>query len=229
MTTFGAVSLTYFLGRSHPNNLNNIAPPFVVMITLWSALAWRGWVHKRAPVAAVAVALAGACAALLVAQQVPQLVDKAPDSALAAVVGSATGGTGLAQRVRALTDLPVISPQTPAVVALVRAHVPRRAPLLVAVEPAVATETLIRLDRSDVIPIGTPEQDGLSRQRRQTLLRQALAIPCGTYVVTQTAGLTGPGRLLLTDLVSGLRQRHPFRAVAAAGGYQVFRLGCGPA
>ena len=40
-----------------------------------------------------------------------ELVDKAPDSALVAAVHSATGdGTGLAQRVRALTDLPVIRP-----------------------------------------------------------------------------------------------------------------------
>ena len=153
VSTLGAVSLTYFLGRSHPNNLTHVAPPFVAMVTLWSALAWRSWVRDRAPIAAVGVALAGACAALLIAQQLPELVDKAPDSALAAAVRSATGdGTGLAQSVRALTDLPLIDRRTPNVEALVRANVPGAAPLLVAVEPAVATETLIRLDRSDVLP-----------------------------------------------------------------------------
>ena len=80
-----------------------------------------------------------------------------------------------------------------------------------------------------MLPIGTPEQDGLSPRRRQVLVRQARDIPCGTYVVTQDARMTGPGRVLLADLVSALERRHPFRAVAGAAGYRVFRLGCAPA
>ena len=229
VSAFAAVALTYFLGRSHPNNLTHVAPPFVAMVTLWTALAWRAWARERNPIAAAGVALAGVCAALLVAQQLPQLVEKAPDSALVAAVHSVTGGRGLAQRVRALTDLPVISPRTRSVEALVRRSVPGDAPLLVAVEPAVATETLIRLDRSDVLPIGTPEQDGLPLERRRTLLRQARNVRCGTYVVTQDTRMTGPGRVLLENLVSTLRHRHPFQAVSRAQGYRVFRLGCGPA
>ena len=229
VTTLGAVSLSYFLGRSHPNNLTHVAPPFVAMLTLWSALAWRAWARDRNPIAASGLALAAACAALLIAQQVPQLAAKAPDSALSAVVHGATGGPGLIHEVRELTDLSVISPRTRTVESLVRAYVPRGAPLLVAVEPAVATETLIRLDRSHVLPIGTPEQDGLSPNRRQTLLRQARDIRCGTYVVTQDASMTGPGRVLLENLVTALRRRHAFRAVAGAAGYRVFRLGCAPA
>ncbi|MDP9258839.1 MAG: hypothetical protein M3Q31_20140 [Actinomycetota bacterium] len=226
---FAAVALTYFLGRSHPNNLTHVAPPFVAMVTLWTALAWRAWARERNPVAVAGVALAGVCAALLIAQQLPQLVDKAPDSALVAGVHTATGGRGLAQRVRALTDLPVINPRTRTVEALVRRSVPGEAPLLVAVEPAVATETLIRLDRSDILPIGTPEQDGLPLARRRTLLRAARDVRCRTYVVTQDARMTGPGSILLRSLVTELRHRHPFRAVSRAGGYRVFRLGCGPA
>lgn len=229
VTTLGAVSLSYFLGRSHPNNLTHVAPPFVAMLTLWSALAWRAWARERNQIAACGVVLAGVCAALLVAQQLPELAAKAPDSALVAVAHSATGGPGLAHDLRELTALPVISPHTRALESLVRANVPRKAPLLIAVEPAVATETLIRLDRSDVLPIGTPEQDGLSPKRRQTLLRQAAGIPCGTYVVTQNARMTGPGRGLLESLVTALERRHPFRAVAGAAGYRVFRLGCAPA
>ena len=229
VTTLGAVSLSYFLGRSHPNNLTHVAPPFVAMVTLWSALAWRAWVRDRKPIAAYGLALVGACAALLVAQQLPQLAAKAPDSALVAVAHSAIGGPGLVHDLRELTALPVISPHTRTVESLVRANVPRGAPLLVTVEAAVATETLIRLDRSDVLPIGTPEQDGLSPKRRQTLLRQAASIRCGSYVVTQDARMTGPGRGLLESLVTALERRYPFRAVAAAQGYRVFRLGCAPA
>ena len=228
-TTFAAVSLTYFLGRSHPNNLTHVAPPFVVMLTLWTALAWRAWVSERIPAAAAVVALATVCVALLIAQQTPLLRDKAPDSALAAAVGVFTGRAELLQRIRALVDLPVISPQTPVVEALVRTHVPRGAPVLIAVDPGVATETLIRLDRSDAIPIGTPEQDGLLGARRDALVRAARGLPCGTFVVTQNASMgAGAGQWLLAAVVKALRSRHPFHQVAAASGYRVFRMGCGP-
>ena len=62
VSTFAAVALTYFLGRSHPNNLTHVAPPFVVMVTLWTALAWRAWTRDRNPIAAAGVAAGGACA-----------------------------------------------------------------------------------------------------------------------------------------------------------------------
>ncbi len=229
LSTFAAVSLTYFLGRSHPNNLTNVAPPFVALLTLWIALALRAWRRDRDPVAGTGVLLAALCAIVLVAQQLPQLVVKAPDSALAAIADGASGGPGLLQRLRLLADEPVIDPRTPPVEQLVRTHVPATAPLLVAVEPAVATETLIRLDRSDVLPIGTPEQDGLPRARREALVRDAARVPCGAYVVTQSAPMTGPGRVLLRSVVAQLRHLHPFIAVARGAGYALFRLGCTPA
>jgi hypothetical protein len=228
LSAFAAVSLTYFLGRSHPNNLTNVAPPFVALLTLWTALALRGWKVGRDPVAGAGVLLACLCAIVLVAQQLPQLVAKTPDSALAAIVREASGGPGLMHRLRLLADEPVIDPRTPVVEQLVRAHVAPAAPLLVAVEPAVATETLIRLDRSDVLPIGTPEQDGLPRARREELVRDAARVPCGTYLVTQSAPMTGAGRILLRSLVSQLRHLHPFVAVARAAGYRLFRLACAP-
>ena len=94
-SAFAALALTYFLGRSHPNNLTHVAPPFVVMVTLWTALAWRAWRHEGVPVAAAGVALAFAFTCLLIAQQTPALADKAPDSALVASVRGATGGLSL--------------------------------------------------------------------------------------------------------------------------------------
>jgi hypothetical protein len=229
LSAFAAVSLTYFLGRSHPNNLTNVAPPFVALLTLWTALALRAWTRGRDPVARAGVLLASLCAIVLVAQQLPQLVAKAPDSALVAIVRGASGGPGLAQSLRELAGEPVIDARTPAVEQLVRTHVPATAPLFVAVEPAVATEALIRLDRSDVLPIGTPEQDGLPRARREALVRDAAGVPCGTYVVTQGAPMTGAGRILLQSVVARLRRLHPFVGVARAAGYRVFRLGCPPA
>ena len=110
---------------------------------------------------------------------------------------------------------------------LVRRSVPPASPLLIAVEPVDATEALIRLDRSDAMPIGAAEQDALVPRRRALLIRMAAAAPCGTYVVTQDAPIRlALGRELFDGILGALRQRHALVPVAAASGYRVLRLSC---
>jgi hypothetical protein len=230
VSALGATSFTYFLGRSHPNNLTHVAPPFVAMIALWSALAWREWSAQRRPLAGVALALCALGGALLTVEQLPQLVSKAPDSALGALARSATGGRTLPHELRALTREPVIGPGARTVELLVRRSVPAAAPLLVAVEPIAATEALIRLDRVDVLPIGAAEQDALVPKRRALLIREARDVPCGTYVVTQDRPIALTfGRELFGGILAALRQRHRLVPVAVAPGYRVFRLDCSQA
>jgi hypothetical protein len=227
VTAFGATAFTYFVGRSHPNNLTHVAPPFVAMVVLWTALAWRAWAHGRHPAAAAALALCALAGSLLVAQQLPSLIGKTDDSALVAVARSATGGRTLPHELRILMSEPVADPHARAVELLVRRSVPRNAPLLVATNPSVATEALIRLNRSDVLPIGAAEQDMLVPRRRALLARDALAVPCGTYVVTQSAPLVPHYAVQLFDGILGaFHEHHAFDAVAGAGGYRVFRLSC---
>ena len=94
------------------------------------------------------------------------------------------GGQGL-PRGRELTDLPVISARIRKVESFRSgpertAHLHR---LLVAVEPAVATETLIRL----IAPTccahrDAPEQDGLSPEGAVALAAPGQEIGCGVYV-----------------------------------------------
>ncbi|HEY3613193.1 MAG TPA: hypothetical protein VGK92_05780 [Gaiellales bacterium] len=227
VSTLAATSLTYFLGRSHPNNLTHVAPAFVVMVVLWSALAWREWQAARQPLARVALVLCALGAAFLTVQESGQIATKTPDSALAALARSATGGRTLPHELRALTREPVAGMQARAVELLVRRSVPRSAPLLIAVEPVDATEALIRLDRSDALPIGAAEQDGLVPKRRALLARAARDVPCGTYVVTQVRPIRlAFGRELFGGILRTLRQRGSLAPVAAAPGYRVARLSC---
>jgi Ca2+/Na+ antiporter len=37
-TGAGIVTFTYFLGRSHPNNLHHVAPPAILVCSLWLCL-----------------------------------------------------------------------------------------------------------------------------------------------------------------------------------------------
>jgi hypothetical protein len=227
VSTLAATSLTYFLGRSHPNNLTHVAPAFVAMVTLWTALAWREWQAARRPLAGVALVLCVLGGAFLIVQESGQLATKTPDSALVALARSVTGGRTLADELRVLAGEPVVGVRARAVELLVRRSVPRSAPLLVAVEPVDATEALIRLDRTDVLPIGAAEQDGLVPKRRALLIRTARDVPCGTYVVTQDRRIRlAFGRELFGGILVALRQRHAFTQVAAASGYRVFRLSC---
>ena len=194
------------------------------MLTLWTALAWRAWVAERVPAAAVAAALAVACCALLIAQQTPQLADKAPDSALAAVVGRRSSRTEL----RALTDLPVISPRTPH-------RRGARAQQRAARRAAARRRRARRRDRDADPP--RPLRRPADRHARagcalpapagRRCCASAARLPCGVYVVTQDARMSASaGRSLLEGLLGVLRRHHPFRPVAGAPGYRVFRLGC---
>ncbi|MDX6573437.1 MAG: hypothetical protein QOC86_2593, partial [Gaiellales bacterium] len=167
--------------------------------------------------------------ALLVSQQLAPLIAKTDDSALAALARSATGGRTLPHELRSLTSDPIADPHARTVELLIRRSVPHGAPLLVATEPTIATEALIRLGRVDVLPIGAAEQDMLVGRRRALLTREARTVPCGTYVVTQAAPLAaGDGLRFFSGILGALREGHVFHAVAGAHGYRVFRLSCAP-
>ena len=72
-------SITYFLGRSYPNNLTHVSPPFVAMVALWTALAWRSWKHEGYVLAGVATLLALWSGAILITQDWSLLEQKGPD------------------------------------------------------------------------------------------------------------------------------------------------------
>jgi hypothetical protein len=112
---------------------------------------------------------------------------------------------------------------------MVRSTEPPRTPLLVLVDPAIATETLIRLDESNVLPISAPIQDGLVARRRDAIISLAAHVPCGTRVVTQTEPMVPEqGEQLLDGVLAELHRHYTFETVASAGDYSVSVLRCSP-
>lgn len=221
-TTFGALSFTYFLGRSHPNNLTHISPPFVAMVTLWTALAARAWIRERSAIGAVVVAAAALSGGLLVVSDWDDLTLKVPDSALAAMLSPFDGRPSLPGRIETLTGNPVVNPDSVVVVSLIQRVVPNGAPLLVLVGPAIATEVLVRLDRPNVLPINVPDEDGLVPRRRSALIAMAADIPCETVVVTQEAPLSVDdpwATPLLSGVISELQVHFDIERIATAFGY----------
>ncbi len=230
-TTFGALSFTYFLGRSDPNNLTHISPPFVAMIALWTALAGRSWICGRHVVSGAVVLVVLWSGALLTTLQWSALERKGPDSALAAILSPIDGKPSLRHEIQVLRSNPDSNPKSLVVESLVRSTEPSHAPLLVLVEPAVTTEVLIRLDESNVLPIGAPIQDGLVPRRRDALIAQTAHVPCGTRVVTQTAPMPQEqppeaGKTLLEGVLDELRRHFTFETVASAPGYTLSVLHC---
>ena len=179
VSTLGAVSLSYFLGRSHPERPH----------ARRAAVRRHGDALDRARLARVGarprprsprcgVALAGRVRGISsIAQQLPELAAKAPDSALVAAVArrDRRAAPGLRHLVRA-ADRPAASSarRTRTVEALVRAHVPRS-------RAAARGRRAGRGDRDArsastapaSCPSARPSRTGSSPQRRRTLLRQA--------------------------------------------------------
>ena len=215
------------LGRSHPNNLTHISPPFVVMVALWVMLALRSCVYRRQGLAPAAVIVAVAVSSFVTVVQWTHFRAKAADSALAGIVSPI--GPSLEQDLRTMTSNPTISEDSELVEGFVRDEVPPEVPLLVLVEPTVATEVLIRLDRSNVLPISHATQDGLVTSRRDAIIADAADVPCDTMVVTQTSPFWPGydfGAALTEGVLAELHANFTFAPVASILGYNIDRLQC---
>lgn len=230
-TAFGVLSFTYFLGRSHPNNLTHIAPPFVIMITLWTALGAHMWRTERRVIYGAAVVVVIWAGALLTVCHWDLLEEKSGDSALSAVLSPLTTSPSFLDQIRVLRSNPPVSTGAQFVDRLVRESVPEDAPILVLVDPPVLTESLLRLDRANVIPLTTPGQDGLLPSRRRELIAAASSIPCGTWIVTQNAPFgfgTADESSLLNGILSNIKEGFALERLATTDGgrYQLSRAQC---
>jgi len=231
-TTFGFLAFTYFLGRSHPNNLTHISPPFIVMMTIWTWLAATQWTRSRQPAYLAFVSAVFFGASLLVVGQLENVSSRFPDSALAAVLSPVTGSPSLTDRISTLRSNPVVSPRAQTIESLVQRYVPADQPLLILAEPSLLTESLIRLDRINTIPLSAPDQDALLPNRRKSLIDQSSSLPCDTWLVVQpsvTVRANSPETvLLLREMLANIRSSYDLTKIADENGFQILRARCKP-
>jgi hypothetical protein len=191
-TAFGIFSYTYFLGRSHPNNLHHIAPAAIVLSVLWvSLLARHTPVVNRTMRFAVLVFVGWAAAAVLV-QQPQETRASLRRSPLRQIVQL---NPRLSTRAHALIDWRQEPVDQPAIESeqLLDRFAPGRCRVAVVVQRSLSTEALIRAHRGNLLPIAVPLQESLLPARSLSLVEKRLSrLGPGSVVLTEQDYLDKP-------------------------------------
>jgi hypothetical protein len=193
-TGFAIASFSYYLGRSHPNNLLVLLVPVVVLAGLWlqvlleaAATWWRTAVAALVLLALSMVAVAGW----------PSVEQKGRDTALGLAL---PGGRSLRQAVAELADNPYLEPAAPAGAAILATRLPPGVPALVLAGPNLTTEILIRSGRRNLPPISHPPEDDLIDSSPGRVRAASRRVPAGTILLTSGALDSPPGSVELDGI-----------------------------
>jgi hypothetical protein len=236
-TGFAMSSYTYYLGRSHPSNLVHLLPPVIAYLTVWTSVFLGSERRSVRPAALASAAILLTAGAFMMVNAWPVVRAKWYDSALAQAVpyadGGAPGGGGrsLRQSLKILWDNPVMDPRAEAGVQLIDAHWAPGKPVLALTTADLTTETLMRAERRNLLPISNPLEDDLIDSSRGRVLDAVAHVPAGTLMLLDdppigTAGGTAPDFWvpLQAAALTAIRQRFDLRPIQALGGVQVVEL-----
>jgi hypothetical protein len=191
LTAFGVVSYTYFLGRSHPNNVFHVAPSMITMLALWLHIVLREATTAGRPrVAAAAVWATAMGASLAVLPCLPALQEKAQRSALASIVRTVDGhGDSLPDDLQTLWTNPPVSPnpmfppREPAAQAfLERVGQPGRR-VIILLHPDLVPGLLVQTGRANGIPLTTPAEADLSPEAHSEVQEAIAKLRPGAFLI----------------------------------------------
>ena len=185
-TAFAIVAFSYFLGRSHPNNLHHVAPPVFIFAALWLALIDRTRGRPLLLLRLGFAALAVWSAAMLIGGAWGDVKAKFPNTALGTILEHPCR---LGDRVRALADNPVVIPQGAEGAALLERYDPGRSRSLVLIDPETTSEVLFRTKRGSLVPMSTPPQDIVLPSSVRRAVDAVAGLPVGTVMLTNTGYL----------------------------------------
>jgi hypothetical protein len=240
-TGFAMSSYTYYLGRSHPDNLIHLLPPVIAYLTVWTSVFLGSERRSTRPAALASAAILLTAGALMVVNAWPVVRAKWHDSALAQAVfyadGGATGGDGrsLRQSLTTLWNNPVMDPRAQAGVALIDAHWAPGSPVLALTTADLTTEILMRAGRRNVLPISNPLEDDLIDSSRGRVLDVVARVGPGTRMLLDDLPLGTAGDddhddeadswvPLQAAALTAIRRRFDLQPVQALGGMQVVEL-----
>ena len=225
-TGFAILAFTYFVGRSHPNNLHHVAPPVILACALWLCLlAEQARFVPALRLGLFAVAVWSAF--MLVDGSRGELEAKWTHSALGTLV--ADGPSTLGDRISFLAGRPAIIPQATDAVLLLQVLDPGGSRSLVLLEPELTTEVLLRANRGNALPIATPPQDIVLPAAVRHVLAAVPRLRPGTIMLADSRYLTAaPGSdpsPSLTELaVWQVRRFFTVRTLAESRGLVVAQL-----
>jgi hypothetical protein len=193
-TGLSLAMFTYYLGRSHPNNLLVILVPVIALTGLWvhvllkaPATYWR--------TAAVSVFALGW--SMIAVASWPSVKLKWPDTALALAIPDQGGSLRI--QLDKLGDNPPLNPLAPVGAEMLEKHLAPGAPALVVTQQDLTTELLMRADRRNLLPISHPPEDVLIESSFKRVRESAERVPAGTLMLTSPVP-DPPGRVGPTEL-----------------------------
>lgn len=209
LTALGTLVYTYFLGRSHPNNLIHVSPPAVALLFVWFDIA-RATLDGR-KVVAVASSTAVFIGALIVVGERQNIEAKYPNTALAAVLGDgAPVGAGL----QTLWRNPVVEPSATHIVDFVKSLEGERSSLTLLVNPNIETEVLLRLGVANAVGSSNPAQEAISKRAVGRMSAAVSSLQPGGIVVV---GEYEPLLEVEEYALSLLRRRFNLERIASDG------------
>jgi hypothetical protein len=189
-TAFAILAFTYYVGRSHPNNLHHIAPPAIAMCALWAAMLDDIRLRRLPLLRAGLIALALWAGLMLASGSWHDAQAKWSRTALGTLVSRSP--STLVDRVRFLARRPAVDPRAPEAALLLRALDPGASRSLVLVDPELTTEVLLRAGRGNALPIATPFEDVALKSGLQRVLSAVPRLGSGTTMLTNASYLAAP-------------------------------------
>jgi hypothetical protein len=154
LTGFGIVQFTYFLGRSHPNNLYHICIPLIIIVAYWFLYLHRSSDHiPRGFTASITYCLCTAVFVLL-AKTVPDFIAKWPRSPLYALLHSAPTGPTPWSAVPSHDEVRDA-------LTLIERHAAKSERIALFLAPERTTEALMLSQKAHIFPMSNPRQDDL--------------------------------------------------------------------
>lgn len=186
-TGFAVAAFTYYLGRSHPNNLFNVLVPAVVIGGLWCHVLLSG---RGAPWRAGAAAVVLMAGGVMTVAWLPSVPARWDETALAYAVPLGDRPS-LPDAIDRLASNPVRDPRAVEGVALLERYAPEPSRPLVLTESDLTLEILLRAGRSNPVPIAYPFADELLESNIARARTAAERMPAGTLLLTSPSQPVG--------------------------------------
>ncbi len=224
-TAYAFLAFTYFLGRSHPNNLLTVSAPFVVMITMWMSHlgGLRRFNGKSLRVVTIWVCLFGAALTGLVNWS--RIEINFSNSALGLILKSPSSSLSVVDRVKFFLDNPIANSRFETIKVLLDDNLPQGSSVLIVVDADLMTESLVRLERVNPITLSNPTAESQLPIEVQRITAQVPNIPCGSYVLLQQPDSWIEDSLLL-QVKSAVQANFQLTLVSKDDEFSLYTMNC---
>lgn len=194
-TGLALAMFTYYLGRSHPNNLLNILVPVIALTGLWVHVLLKApATHWRT----VAISVFALGWSMIAVASWPSVELKWPNTALALSIPDQGGSLRI--QLDEYADNPAFNPLAPVGAEMLAKHLPPNTPALVVTQQDLTTELLMRAGRRNLLPISHPPEDVLIESSFKRVRESAEHVPAGTLLLTSPVPEPPGGVAPVTEL-----------------------------